>query len=151
MDAVNKRAFSRTDYEAPIMFAYSNSDIYYDASMLNSSQGGMYIETSRALMPGSEIYIKIVDFPSVSFWEEENSDFCGSVVWCMSLNKKSGFGAGVRFLVNVCDQCGEKIPWKSIQKIDNYIHLCPECSRQLNALSTMSRNSIENYLLGNVI
>ncbi len=153
MDAFNKRAFARTHYETPVIYAYSNSDVFHDAKMLNTSLGGMYIETIHSLIPGSEIYIKAMDFSSASYWREEGNDFSGVVAWCRELmgNEMNDYGIGVRFLLNVCDQCGDKIPCKSIQKIDNYIHLCPDCSMQLDMLPDISRTSIESYLLGNVI
>lgn len=153
MDAVNKRAFPRIYHETPIIYAYSLSDIFQDGRMVNCSEGGMYLETLQGLMPGSEILIKMMGSIRTPSWFETCENYCGEVVWCKSLanGSVSRYGVGVRFLLNICDRCGEKIPYNEIRKIDKYIVLCQDCYRQLNALSRHARESVESYLLGNVV
>jgi len=153
MDAVNKRAFPRIYHEAPIIYAYNLSDIYHDGRMFNCSEGGMYLESLQTLMPGSEIHIRLMDFIRTPSWFEVSENYCGEVVWCKSLanGSVSRYGVGVRFLLNVCDRCGEMIPYNDIRKIDKYIVLCPDCHSQLSMLSRNARQNVESYLLGNVV
>lgn len=153
MDAVNKRAFPRIHHESQIIYAYSLSDIYHDGKMFNCSEGGMYLEALQALIPGAEIHIRLMDFVRTPSWFEVSENYCGEVVWCKSVanGSVSKFGVGVRFLLNVCDRCGEMIPFAEIRKIDKYILLCSDCHRQLNALSRYARENVESFLLGNVV
>lgn len=50
-----------------------------------------------------------------------------------------------------CDLCGEKGTEGEIYKSDYLIYLCPECLRKIEATPESIRESIERFLLGNVI
>ena len=153
MDAINKRAFPRIYHETPIIYSPYLSGLYHDGRMLNCSEGGMCLESLQAMMPGSDIQIKLMDFMRTPSWFEASEHYCGEVVWCKSLanGSVSRYGVGVRFWLNVCDHCGEQMPYDKIRKIDKYIVLCEDCHRQLNALSRNARERMESYLLGNVV
>ena len=58
MSTLLKRVYSRNPYEAPIMYTDYDTENYYHAKMYNSSQGGVYFESERALQPESDICIK---------------------------------------------------------------------------------------------
>ncbi|MCU0572407.1 MAG: hypothetical protein MUC41_05375 [Syntrophobacteraceae bacterium] len=50
-----------------------------------------------------------------------------------------------------CDLCGEKNPEGEIYKSDDMIYLCPECLRKIEAVPQSVRESMERFLLGNVL
>lgn len=50
-----------------------------------------------------------------------------------------------------CDLCGEKGPEGEIYKSADLIYLCPECLRKIEAAPQNVRESMERFLLGNVL
>ncbi len=50
-----------------------------------------------------------------------------------------------------CDLCGEKNPEGEIYKSSDLIFLCPECLQKIEATPERLRESINRFLLGNVI
>ena len=69
--------------------------------MGNQSQEGLYIETDRALEPGSNVSIKMVspegDHPENAYYMRD-----GQVVWCKIFDDRTPrFGVGVKFLRKV--------------------------------------------------
>lgn len=148
-----RRAFIRSGAQTSIMFAPFNTSNFHHGVMKNNSVGGMYFESDRILSPGTDIYIKILDFQPDPYWPEYTSAYRAEVVWCrpMSNGNDPKYGIGVRFMVNSCDQCGELIPYDEIHKVHDHMILCSECSLQLNLLTGTMRNSMEQYLTGNVV
>ncbi len=152
MDAITKRAFSRNNHESQIRYAILNSDAFTDAKMCNNCEGGMYFESDNALMPGTDIRIKVMDKPFLH--EHEACDgYKAEVMWCREMAKEGvGYGVGVRFMVNVCDKCGSKVSYHDIHKTEHLIFLCSDCHDQYLAMSDGKiKECMENYLMGNVL
>ena len=50
-----------------------------------------------------------------------------------------------------CDLCGERNPEGEIYKSDDMIYLCLECLQKIEAVPQNVRESMERFLLGNVL
>ncbi len=152
---ISNRAFHRNYHEARIIYAIYGTEEFVDAKMHNSSEGGMYFESDRNLPAGSEICIKLADYSLDRHSPEARDGYRAEVVWCRKVFKadqNSCYGVGVRFIVNICDKCGEKVSYTEIHRTDEFVFLCPTCRRYIEALSGEKiKETVANYLLGNVI
>ena len=106
MATTNRRHFPRQNKEATIQVLMT-PDYFADATdrgdfipvkMYNQSNDGVYIETDRALEPGSNVSIKMVaperDHPENAYFMHD-----GRVMWCKKVDDKtSRFGVGVKIL-----------------------------------------------------
>jgi len=106
MATTNRRHFPRQNKEATIQVLMT-PDYFADATdgrdfipvkMYNQSKDGLYIETDRALQPGSNVSIKMVaperDHPEDAYFMHD-----GRVIWCKKVDDKtSRFGVGVKIL-----------------------------------------------------
>ena len=69
--------------------------------MLNNSRDGMYIETDRALEPGSNVSIKMVS-PEGRQQDTAYYRRDGQVIWCRQFdNRIARFGIGIKILRKV--------------------------------------------------
>jgi hypothetical protein len=50
-----------------------------------------------------------------------------------------------------CDLCGKKPPEEEIFKSQNYICLCATCLKKLKAMPEDMKDTVEDYLMGNVL
>ena len=116
---------------------------------------GLIVLVFAAALQGADIYIKVVDGSTVIKELNEKDGYRGEIMWCRKIDKndnKTGYGVGVRLMTNVCHQCGDKIPSMEIRKNEDFICLCTTCSTHLAMLNDGKiKDSIENYLLGNVV
>ncbi len=157
MVGFSNRAFHRNCCEARIMYSvYGMKERFIDAKMCNSSDGGMYFESDHDIHPGSEICIRIADYSPDIHSPEARDGYRAEVMWCRKIYKEddaSCYGIGARFIVNICDKCGEKTPYTKIFRTDEFVFLCPDCFNLLEAMSGEKKikESVANYLLGNVI
>lgn len=78
-----RRNYLRNDYKAPIVYAHHNSRDYLGAHMYNSSAGGMNFISTRPLLPGTDIWIKIEDYLSNSGTSESKH---AEVKWCKNVS-----------------------------------------------------------------
>ena len=106
MATTNRRHFPRQNKEATIQVLMT-PNYFADATdgrdfipvkMYNQSKDGVYIETDRALEPGSNVSIKMVaperDHPEHAYFMHD-----GRVMWCKKVDDKtSRFGVGVKIL-----------------------------------------------------
>jgi Tfp pilus assembly protein PilZ len=90
---VEKRAYKRYDYEAPIEYKHYDKNDYYAAKMYNYSMGGMYFESDYDIQLGANIYIKMNTY---------SADTPGKVTWCKeySASDSSYYGVGVQYYEN---------------------------------------------------
>ena len=91
-----ERECSRFENEIPIVFSNCNSEKYNEARIFNSSSSGIYFESNRPILPGTEIYIKNNNSTGFS-----GSNLCRvEVVWCEEINDAVvfyPFGIGARY------------------------------------------------------
>jgi hypothetical protein len=50
-----------------------------------------------------------------------------------------------------CDLCGKRPPEEEIFKSQNYICLCSTCLKKLKAMPENMKDTVEDFLLGNVL
>ena len=168
MSALIKRAYSRDAYAAPIMYANYDTDNYYHAEMYNSGLGGMYFESEKAIQPGSEICIKMVNYKPDKSGPESFKAYRARVKWCKKTRKKgiSCYGIGIQYLAKShsvyggkvhgltcsCDLCGEKMPCEEIFVNGDLVCLCINCFNYLKDLPEGKiKERIKEFLIGNVI
>jgi len=103
IENTEKREHVRHNCEADLEWSYFNKAKYYDAKLLNFSEGGVYLETGRELKPGVTIFMKIKMLPSSMIDSLEHvhprSMSLGDVKWCVDLSGKghSCYRVGIRF------------------------------------------------------
>ncbi|QTA88737.1 PilZ domain-containing protein [Desulfonema magnum] len=153
MAIIPNRAFPRDHYEARITYAVYGTEKFIDAKMYNTSEGGMYFESDHNLPPGSELFIKLPDYSCDIHGSDIRDGYRGEVMWCRKIFKGdiSCYAVGIRFIVNVCDKCGQKVSYSEIRRTDNFLFLCSACVKDVGRLSAENKKRIENYLMGNVI
>jgi len=90
---VEKRAYERYYYEAPIKYKHCDKNDYYVAKTYNYSMGGMYFESDYDIQPGADIYIKMNNY---------SADTHSKVTWCKeySDSDSSYYGVGVQYYGN---------------------------------------------------
>jgi hypothetical protein len=87
---------ARIKHKAEIQIENYFSDAHYPARMYNYSQGGMYFEADYAPLPGTEIFIGIIDSP----YDSGPDVYRARIKWRRALAKGSStyqFGVGVRY------------------------------------------------------
>jgi len=168
MAAFTKRVYSRNTYEAPIMYANYDTENYSHAEMYNSSTAGMYFESDSAIKPETDICIKMVNYRPDTSGPEAYKAYRAKVRWCKKMDKEdtSRYGIGIQYLVkshtvyggNVhgstysCDLCGENKPTEEIHETDDFVRLCINCFKYIEALPEGKiKESIKEFLIGNVI
>jgi hypothetical protein len=136
--------------------------------MYNSSKGGMYFETNRALQLDSNINIAIENLPPVLSDRQILKHCTAEVRWCRKLSSADPprYGVGARVLtkcdevskasihgINLeCDLCGEIASYKECHQSDDLVCLCSCCFRHLETLSEGEiKESIRRFLTKNVI
>ncbi len=50
-----------------------------------------------------------------------------------------------------CDLCGKRPPEEEIFKSPNYIYLCSTCLKKLKTMPEDMKDTLEDYLMGNVL
>ncbi len=146
------RAFSRKPDEIPIRYAYyENARTRHSAVMYNRCEGGLYLETGDPLAPGSDIFVLLGDGNGEP---DSNETYRANVMWCRRVERPGGatYGVGVRFMLNICHQCGQRMPHLQIHRTDGYVILCTDCADKLESLSNgRLKESIDKYIQGNVV
>ncbi|WP_300675173.1 PilZ domain-containing protein [Desulfoluna sp.] len=62
----NKRHQERHDFDTPVVYTDAADDHYHDAMMCNFSDDGMCFESDTAMEPGTDLYVKTVNFCSIN-------------------------------------------------------------------------------------
>ena len=77
-----RRVFDRHDLDAPIIYAYQNTDQFVHAVMCNYSKDGMCFRTPKAINPGSGIYIMMENYSPDTIHAELYEGYFAEVMWC---------------------------------------------------------------------
>ena len=98
-----KRRHVRHGCKAVIQWSLFNKAIFFDATLLNFSENGVYFETAHALQPGTTIFLdmKMVSSDKINFKDHERPRLVslGEVKWCVNLSGEiqPSFGVGVSY------------------------------------------------------
>ena len=98
-----KREHERFDLDASIVYAYHDSDLFFQAQMCNYCKGGMCFSSGIAIEPGSDIYIMMEDFAPDADGAEFYDGYLAEVRWCQKLMRDvvEEFMVGVKYYQTV--------------------------------------------------
>jgi len=82
-----------------MVFAYHDSDLFYQAKMCNYCRGGMCFVSSNALAPGSDIYIMMENFSPDADGAEFYDGYLAEVRWCQKFQQEKAeeYKVGVKY------------------------------------------------------
>jgi hypothetical protein len=94
-----RRVFERYDNAAPIVYAYHDTDHFFQAVMCNYSNEGMCFKTSEAVDPGSDIYIMMENYSPDALHADLYEGYFAEVKWCQQLqpHEVAGYHIGVKY------------------------------------------------------
>jgi hypothetical protein len=100
-----RRVFERFDTAAPIVYAYHDTDQFFKAVMCNYSHEGMCFKTSKAVDPGSDVYIMMENYSPDTVHAELYEGYFAEVRWCQRLasHEVPGYQVGVKYYKTVID------------------------------------------------
>jgi hypothetical protein len=167
MTTQTRRKYPRYYDHGPILFAGYNSQSYRKAVMHNSCVDGMYFESDAPLDPKFEMYIKVSRHRPICFGPEPYKAYRAKVKWCRQVasGNTPRYGIGAQFTAkshlsyglniknydNLCDFCEEKVTDRQIHQTETGLLLCPDCCRYMETLPSRIEESVERFLLGNVV
>jgi hypothetical protein len=98
-----RRVFERYDNDAPIVYAYHDTDRFFHAVMCNYSDEGMCFKTSKAVDPGSDVYIMMENYSPDTVHADLYEGFFAEVRWCQQLSSHEapGYQVGVKYYKTV--------------------------------------------------
>ena len=162
-----RRKYPRYSDHVPILYAGYSSQSYYRAVMHNSCVDGIYFESDAPLEPKFEIYIKIQRPRPIYSEPEPYKAFRARVKWCRQVtsDKTPRYGIGAQFTAksylsyglninnsdNLCDFCEKMVTNRQIHQTETGLLLCSDCCRYMETLPSGIEESVERFLLGNVV
>ena len=98
-----RRVFDRHDLDAPIIYAYHDTDQFMHAVMCNYSKDGMCFRTPDEILPGSDIYIMMENYSPDTIHDELYEGYFAEVRWCQqpSESAASEYTVGVKYYKTV--------------------------------------------------
>jgi len=100
-----KRVFERYDNDAPIIYAYHNTDRFFHALMCNYSKEGMCFKTADVVDTGSDIYIMMENYDPDTIHAELYEGYFAEVRWSRQIPdlEKPEYRVGVKYYKTVID------------------------------------------------
>ena len=100
-----RRVFDRHDLDAPIVYAYQNTDQFINAEMCNYSKDGMCFKTTNEINPGSDIYIMMENYSPDTIHAELYEGYFAEVKWCRQPKepKVPEYKVGVKYYKTMID------------------------------------------------
>ncbi len=154
MKQLSKRAFNRKDAHDAITFAYGVDGAYHPGKMTNKGEGGMHFETDADISPGADILIRVGSGLEKKPGAVVDNVFRGRVVWRRkgADDAASTCQVGVKYLENVCHNCGEKIHYLEIKTREDHTVLCRDCYAFFTRMDEGKlKECLESRLLGNFL
>jgi hypothetical protein len=99
----NKRKHKRFNLNASMVYAFHDSDLFYQARMRNYCKGGMCFISDNAIEPGSDIYIMMESFSPDAVGADFYDGYLAEVRWCqkMAPQNADGYKVGVKYYQTV--------------------------------------------------
>ena len=167
MTILTRRKYPRYSDDVPILYAGYSSQSYSKAIMYNSCLDGMYFESDAPLQPKFDLYIKVQRPQPICIEREPYRAFRARVKWCRQVrsDKIPRYGIGAKFTAkghlsygtNIynsdyhCDFCEKKVTNRKIHQTETGLLLCPGCCHYMETLPSGIEESVERFLLGNVV
>ena len=104
----DKRKHRRIAHQAPVLYAFQDSDLFFSATMRNYCKNGMCFEAGYAMNPGVEIFVMIEDY-SRNFEGHDLLNACHARVrWCKPLPDSDAFfyNIGIKYC-QPTDRCSD--------------------------------------------
>ena len=94
-----RRVFERHDNDAPIVYAYHDTDRFFQAVICNYSIEGMCFQTSKAVDPGSDVYIMMENYSPDTVHADLYEGYFAEVRWCQQMSSPAppGYQVGVKY------------------------------------------------------
>ena len=162
-----RRKYSRHFDNVPILYAGYESERYNKAVMRNCCLHGMYFESDSPLRPTGSIFIKIQTHQSANSVPESYKAFRARVIWSHQLSggNMPCYGTGVQFTAKshfcyginkknsgyLCDYCESEITSSLIHRTETGLTLCKNCLLYMETLPSIIVESVERFLMANVI
>lgn len=101
----DRRVFDRHELDAPIIYAYQNTDQFIHAEMCNYSKDGMCFKTPDEINPGSDIYIMMENYSPDTVHAELYEGYFAEVKWCCQPSEAdmTEYKVGVKYHKTVID------------------------------------------------
>lgn len=101
-----RREYERYNHEVSIIYAYHNSDKFFNAKMYNFSKGGLCFQSSSAIDPGSDIYVMMEEFAPDTIGSEIYEGYLAEVRWCQKLpeSEPTSYQVGIKYYRTMIDQ-----------------------------------------------
>jgi hypothetical protein len=95
----DRREHERFDLNASMVFAYHDSDLFFQARMCNYCKGGMCFISENSLEPGSDIYIMMENYTPDDDGAEFYDGYLAEVRWCRKWLPENAaeFKVGVKY------------------------------------------------------
>jgi len=98
MSVFANRNYARSYYQTRMMYSENKEGEYNSAVMVNYCINGICFEADKALNPGFDICIKLINnTPDSDYSPEAHKIFSGKVKWCKEINDTAHYGIGVQF------------------------------------------------------
>ena len=93
------RESERRKHDAALLYAFNDSENYYSATMCNYGDDGMCFVAGYSLEPGSEIFIRMENFPEEAVGHNIKEWYNAVVQWCEPMPDSDAFfyKVGVRY------------------------------------------------------
>lgn len=153
MKLLQKRMYERKKIDIPIRLLDFQNGSYFPAQMQNFSYGGVYFESPHLIQPGQCIHVELMDCDPNSIMPEAEKMYHAEVRWNTdaSDSQNSRYGIGARFFSMSCDRCGTRIIYPSSRRMGSLLCLCESCYQTYRHMPGDVRETVENYLCGNVL
>jgi hypothetical protein len=94
-----KREYERYELDAPIVYAFQDSDQFRSARLCNYCKGGMCFETDHEVEAGADIYIMMENFLPDTIDAEFYDGYLAEVRWCRKQSPEPAqpFLTGVKY------------------------------------------------------
>ena len=95
----DKRQYERYDLNASMVYAYHDSNLFYQARMCNYCKGGMCFMSDNAIAPGADIYIMMETFPPDTVGTDFYDGYLAEVRWCQKMlqDNSEEYKIGVKY------------------------------------------------------
>lgn len=99
----NKRVCERFDHDAPIIFAYPDSDQFFNAKMCDFCKFGMGFTSGHSIQPGADIYIMAENYAPDAVASEIYDGYLANVKWCRKVSDQciGTYRVGVKYYQTV--------------------------------------------------
>jgi len=100
----NRREFTRLRKEIRVRYSLLGSEEYSDARLVDVSEGGFCMETSKPLRTGTQIYVQLLNINPETSGLAAHRTSHGRVRWNRDLGcmEQARFGIGVQYTHPVC-------------------------------------------------